>query len=156
MVSSLHKKEDRRKTGCSLNIWGYSQSLAAHLSFLHKTFGKAPPLSNARHEGTRKCELSFMVIVLQDCLCMTRRGETLTGAVLLLPVWLEYLSNDEMRQGLLDEVYGHNLGTADVCSQLRTELYLSRRTYPFRQSTRLCSMATISMEKSPVPPPELD
>ena len=44
-------------------------------------------------------------------------------------------------------------GTANDCSQLRTELHLSRRTHPFRQSTRLCS--TISKEKSPVLPPEL-
>ena len=69
---------------------------------------------------------------------MTRQGETLTAGV-LIPVWVQWRSNDEVWQGLLDEAHGHNLGTADVCSQLRTELYLSRRTYSFRQSTRLCS-----------------
>ena len=42
-----------------------------------------------------KCELSFIVIVLQDCLFMTRQGETLTAGV-LIPVWVQWRSNDEV------------------------------------------------------------
>ena len=33
-------------------------------------------------------DISFIVIVLQDCLFMTRQGETLTAGV-FIPVWVQ-------------------------------------------------------------------
>ena len=48
--------------------------------------------------------------MLQDCLFRTRQGETLTAGV-LIPVWVQKRSNDEVWQGLLDEAHGHNLRT---------------------------------------------
>ena len=62
---------------------------STHFPSFTRLSDKSPPLPNATETWRdTKCELSFIVIVLQDCLFMTRQGETLTAGV-LIPVWVQ-------------------------------------------------------------------
>ena len=86
---------------------------------------KSPPLPNASHEGTRNVSYRSSSLC-----CRTAVHDALRGS---FDGWCAYQYLYGSNSGLMmrfgkDEVHGHNLGTADVCSQLRKELYLSRRS----------------------------
>ena len=117
----------QRERKYSLNIWGCCHDRQHTYPFLHWTFDKALPLPNARHERTRNvryCNYCSSALCYRTaCVHDASRGN-LDGWWDSF-TWLDKLLNDEVRQGLPDEVQCHNHGTAKVCSQLRTELYLS-------------------------------
>ena len=99
-----------------------------------------------RKDHRHKCAAELLVF-------MTHQGETLTAIVL----HLHGLNSCRMIMMRFGKVFRTNFKVTIMgqrtFAQLRTELYLSWRAYPYRHSNHLWS--TISMKMCPVAPAEL-